>query len=91
MNNKTETLRCQDNFIKAIKEVADEITAIGRNKIDGIVTFGYDAQEVDIIFSIEVSFLKNKKEGKNIQALSQEEINEMNQDEYENYGGANLI
>ena len=77
--SKNETLNCQDNFIKAVKEVADEIVSEGKNKIEGSVTFGDGLQEVDIIFSIEVSKIRNV----NIQALSQEEINEMNQDEYE--------
>lgn len=61
MNNKTETLRCQDNFIKAIKEVADEIVSEGKNKMEGFVTFGDGVQEVDINFSIEVSGIREVK------------------------------
>jgi len=57
--SESETLKCQDNFIKALKEVADEITGNGKNKIEGSVTFGDGFQEVDIKFSIEVSGIRN--------------------------------
>lgn len=59
--SKSETLKCQDNFIKAIKEVADEIVSEGKNKIEGSVTFGDGVQEVDIIFSVEVLKIREIK------------------------------
>lgn len=59
--SESETLKCQDNLIKALKEVADEITANRKNKIEGTVTFGDGFQEIDIIFSVEVSKIREIK------------------------------